>query len=115
MSACVSQTSSHSAQHVWLRGRRYSVRHQINGQQVKLSDTFMYQVVGVFGDAKGRAVVFQPVHSPRLVIAFRGVRNRGRSPEEDAEGPAWDRFNMANVAPTSLPWAPDGEAWQARA
>lgn len=76
---------------------------------VTLTDKFEYHVLGVYGEAKGRAVCFQP-KTPRgmhqVYIAFRGLRNRGMTPEEDVE-PAFDRAAFRDANPRHAHWLPD--------
>ena len=37
------------------------MRHKVKRQLVQLTDSFKYYVIGVFGDTKGKAIVFRPV------------------------------------------------------
>lgn len=40
---------------------------------VQLTDPFKYEVLAVFGDLKGRAIVMKPVATPTSIfLAFRG-------------------------------------------
>ena len=83
-------------------------------QLVALTGNFQYYVLGVYGDAKGRAVAFQPklgigkqnAGLRMLYVAFRGLRNRGATADED-EFPALDRDAFRNATPTRAHWLPD--------
>lgn len=93
----------------------YTVRDKVKlpGKEkltlVTLTEKFQYYVLGVYGDEKGRAVALQPKAKNgqhKIYIAFRGLRNRGVSPQEDAH-PKLDRAAFRNTTPTHAHWLPD--------
>ena len=87
----------------------YTLREKVDapgGSKVlaQLSSNFQYEVLDVCGAIMGRAIVLRPVEDADAVyVAFRGMRIRGRTPEEDL-GPSLDRRCLAQAVPTKPSW-----------
>ena len=81
-----------------------------SAQLITLTNKFEYHVLAVYGDQKGRAIVLQPRLGKgppgRLYIAFRGMRNRGTTPEEDI-GAQHDRRAFSDATPSHSHWLPE--------
>ena len=76
---------------------------------VTLTNKFEYIVLAVHGDEKGRAIAVQPKvrgQEGRIYLAFRGMRNRGTTEEEDV-GARADRRAFKDSSPAHAPWMPD--------